>query len=96
MHARITTIQGDPSQAEEAIAIVQNQVIPGAKGMQGFAGGYWALDRETGRMLAMTLWESEDAMAQSEEMAASLREESTSQLDGEIASVERFEIVAQA
>lgn len=96
MHARITTIQGDPSQAEEAIAMVQDQVIPGAKGMQGFSGGYWALDRESGRMLAITLWESEDAMTQSEEMAASLREESTKQLGGEVASVERFEIVAQA
>lgn len=96
MHARITTIQGDASQSEEAIAMVQDQVIPGAKGMAGFSGGYWGLDRATGKMVAVTLWESEDALRESEEAANALREDSTKQLGGEIQSVERFEIVAQA
>ena len=96
MHARITTVQGDPSQAEEAIALVQDQVIPGTKGIQGFAGGYWLLDRATGKTLAITLWESEEAMTASEDKAASIREQTTKQLGEDIESVERFEIVAQA
>ena len=45
-------------------------------------------------MVGITLWESEDALRESEEAANRLRSDSSSTGGAEIVSVERFEVVA--
>jgi hypothetical protein len=45
-------------------------------------------------MVAITLWESEDALRESEEAANKLRSDTSSAGGAEIVSVERFEVVA--
>jgi hypothetical protein len=96
MWARVTTIEGSPDQADLAVKVAEEDVIPTAKQWQGFSGGWWLLDRTTGRILAMTLWDSEESMNASAEAATQLRTDSTEQIGGKIASVENYEVVAQA
>src|SRR2546425_867359 len=69
MFARVTTLQGPSDQVDEGIKSVQEQVIPAARQMKGFQGMLALADRNTGKMLGITLWESEDALRQSEEAA---------------------------
>ena len=95
MFARVTTIQGTPDQAEEAIRMIQEQVIPAARQLPGFKGGYWLADRNTGKGIGITLWESEDAMRASGERAAQLRNQSAQALGG-TAIVEEYEVIGQA
>ncbi len=94
MFARVSTLQGLPDQIDDGIKALQEQVIPAAKEMRGFKGILALANRATGTMVGITLWESEDAMRQSEEAANKLRSDSSEAGDAEIVSVERFEVVA--
>jgi heme-degrading monooxygenase HmoA len=93
MFARVTTLQGAPDRVEDGIRAVREQVIPAAKEMRGFKGILALADRSTGKMLGITLWDSEDSMRESEEAANLLRSDSAAAGGGEIGSVERFEVV---
>ncbi len=95
MFARITTIQGTPAKLDEAIRLVENDVIPGAKVMEGFKGGYWCADRKSGIMLGLTLFETEKDLQSSEAAASQLRKTSTEKLGFEVKNVERYEVYAQ-
>jgi hypothetical protein len=60
--------------------------------MTGYQGILFLGDRWSGKSIAVTLWESEAAMRESEEAANKLRAE-TSEGGEEILSVERFEVL---
>jgi hypothetical protein len=95
MWARVTTIEGSPDQADIAIKLVEENVIPTAKQWQGFSGGWWLLDRDSGRMMAVTLWDSQETLNASAESATTLRTDTTEELGSKIVSVESYEVVAK-
>lgn len=94
MYARLTTIQGKPEKIEDAIRVVENDVIPASKVLPGFKNGYWYADRKSGKMLSLTLFATEQDLEKSEAAASQLRKNATEKLDFEIKNVERFEVVA--
>lgn len=94
MFARLTTIQGAPTKIDDAIRVVENDVIPGAKVLDGFKSGYWCADRKTGKMLTLTLFETEKDLQSSEAAASQLRKTSTEKLGFEVKNIERYEVVA--
>ena len=49
MHARLTKFEGSPHEIETGIKQIKEQVIPTAKKLAGFKGGYWFVDRATGK-----------------------------------------------
>ncbi|MGZ6496970.1 MAG: hypothetical protein ACXVD9_12720 [Actinomycetota bacterium] len=96
MFARLTTIQGKPEKLEDAIRVIENDVIPGSKNLPGFKNGYWLADRKSGKVLALTMFETEKHMESSETAASQLRKSSTEKLGAEVKNVERFELIAHA
>jgi heme-degrading monooxygenase HmoA len=60
--------------------------------MDGFQGVYFLVDRQSGKGLSITLWESEEAMRASEDAANQLRSESAEASGEEILGVERYEV----
>lgn len=96
MHARVTISQTSPDKVELAEKVINEQVIPAAKKIAGFKGGYWLGDRTTGKGITVTLFESEAAMKESEEAGKALRSEAAKTIGVQIQSVERFEVIAQA
>jgi hypothetical protein len=58
----------------------------------GFRGGYVLVDHEDGRTMTVTLWENHAALDSSESAARSARKEAADAVDGEVLSVEKFEI----
>ena len=96
MFARLTTIQGTTDKIADAIRVVENDVIPAVKVIAGFRGGYWCVDRKSGRMLTLTLFETEQELQASEAAASQLRKTSTEKLGFEVKNVERYEVIAQA
>jgi heme-degrading monooxygenase HmoA len=93
MFARVSTLQGPPDQVDEGIRAVQEQVIPAARQMRGFQGMLALADRTTGKMVGITLWETEDALRESEEAASQLRSGAAGAGGADVVSVERFEVV---
>ena len=92
MHARVSTITGSPDQAEAGISDFRESVAPWIK-ENGGPGGILLIDRETGKAIAITLWNDEDAMRRSEEAANEHRRRVTDEMQGSQApTVERFEV----
>ena len=64
MHMRVVTSQVKPETVIEAIQIWRGQVIPILKGIKGFKRGYLSGDRNSGKSMAISIWETEaDATA---------------------------------
>ena len=92
MHARVSIFEGSPDQIDDSLRQAREQVLPRAKEMDGFKGLIALGDRQSGKTLGITLWESEEDMRASEEAANRLREESAEAGGGTVAGVERYEV----
>jgi heme-degrading monooxygenase HmoA len=76
MYARLSTLEGPPDGVEQAIASVREHVWDAAKQLDGFVGMTAFVNRTTGKVVAVTLWSTEEALKASEEAAAELRSDS--------------------
>ena len=93
MHARISIFEGPPDKLDEGVRHAREVILPQAKEMDpGFKGIIALTDRQSGKMLGITFWESEEALRASEEAANRLREESAEAGGGTVAGVERYEV----
>jgi hypothetical protein len=67
MYARIATFESDPSTVDDAIKLVQEEVQGDTpEGLEG-AKMLMLVNRETGKGLGVTLFESEEAMRRGDE-----------------------------
>ncbi len=67
MYARIATFESDPSKVDDAIELVRGEVESGTpEGLEG-AKMMMLVNRETGKGLGVTLFESEEAMRRGDE-----------------------------
>ncbi len=62
MFVRSTTINGDPAAIDAGIALVRDEILPTVTGMDGCVGMALVVDRESGRCIATTAWDTEQAM----------------------------------
>lgn len=92
MFARVNTFEGPPEQMDESLRQVREQVLPQLKQQDGFKGLIALGDRQSGKVLGVTLWESEEAMRTSEEAAKRLRSESAEAGDQTVVGVDRYEV----
>jgi len=92
MYARSTTIMGDPGSIEAGISHVRDEILPTVTGMDGCLGMSLLVDRETGRCIATTSWETEEDMASSRSSVAALRARATEILGGASPVVEEWEV----
>jgi hypothetical protein len=92
MYARVATFEGDPSRVDEAIALVRSQVESDETpaGLEG-AKMLMLVNRETGRGLGVTLFESEGAMRRGDEALNAMNPQGTERRT----SVEFFEVPVQ-
>ena len=95
MHARVTRLKSELARIDDGIRNIKENVVPSAKKLAGFKGGYWLLDRKTGMGFSVTIFESEAALQASEDAAKKIREQAASSGATQITGVERYEVVAQ-
>ncbi len=93
MFARVSRFEGPPKGMNEALRHVREHVLPQIQRQDGSKGLIALGDRQSGTVLGVTLWESEEAMRASEEEANRLREESAEASNQTVADVERYEVV---
>ena len=92
MFGRVSTFEGSPEQVAELTRFAREQVLPALEGLDGFSGILGLVDRQSGKVIAVTLWESEEALRASEEAANRLRDEGAEAANETITGVERYEV----
>jgi hypothetical protein len=91
VYARLTRYEGSSPDTIEGGLETKKRVLPTAPGQtEGMKGAIFLSERESGRIVVISLWEDEEALRASEPEAKRLREEVTA--DGETASVEHYEV----
>jgi heme-degrading monooxygenase HmoA len=92
MHARIATFESDPAKIDEAIDMVRSEVESGEtpEGLEG-AKMLMLINRETGKGLGVTLFESEEAMRRGDEALNAMNPGGTERRT----SVEFYEVPVQ-
>jgi heme-degrading monooxygenase HmoA len=93
MYARTTTIQAQPSSIDAGIAHIRDTVMSALEGMDGYVGVSLLVDRESGRCIATSAWQSEAAMRASAESVRPIRDRAIEAFGGS-AQVEQWEIAA--
>ena len=93
MHARVSTIQGTPDKVDDVLRQTQEQTLPQLQKMEGFKGFVALADRQSGKMLGVSFWESEEALRASEEASSSVRSGAAETADGIVAGVEEYEVL---
>jgi hypothetical protein len=91
MYARVATFESDPAKVDDAIAMVRaevdGEVPPGLEGAKMLV----LVNRETGKGVGVTLFETEDAMRRGDEALNAMNPGSTERR----VSVEYFEVPVQ-
>jgi hypothetical protein len=88
MYARVATFESDPAKVDDAIAMVRSQVAGDAPaGLEG-AKMLMLVDRESGKGVGITLFQSEDAMRRGDEALNGMNPGATERR----VSVEFFEV----
>jgi quinol monooxygenase YgiN len=66
VYARVVTNQIQAGRIDEWLALIRDSVVPALREQDGFAGFVALVDREHGKTIGYSMWESEAALAVSE------------------------------
>jgi heme-degrading monooxygenase HmoA len=91
MYARSTTIEAQPESIDAGTAYVCDEVMPALETMTGCIGISLLVDRESGRCIITTAWDSEESMRASADDVAPIRDRAAEAFKGS-ATVNMWEI----
>jgi len=77
--ARVITAESAPESLAGVVQVSQQQ-LGAAKGQRGFKGFYLLTDRETGKLMTISLWESLEDAQVVEGRAAPIRDEAATSM----------------
>ena len=80
---------------ESVIGVVQDQ-LPDARKQPGFTGFYLLADREAGKLITISLWDSRRDILAVEARAAELTSQTARSIDMAVADVSVYEVAVQA
>jgi hypothetical protein len=92
VYARSTTINAKPESIDAGIAQVRDEVMPRVLEMDGCIGLSMLADRSSGRCIATSAWQSEEAMRASDEALRPMRDRIAGSMGGGSPTVEEWEI----
>jgi heme-degrading monooxygenase HmoA len=87
-------MSGDPAKVDEAAEMLEAELYAQLEQADGFRGVVALGQRASGNSLVLTFWDSEDAMAASEERANQMRTNAAERIGAAAAAeVERYEVL---
>ena len=95
MYARTSTWSGSPEALEKWADNVVDKVAAFVAGLSGNAGAVFLVDRENGTALTLTLWDSVEAAAASDEFAERSRAATVAATGTELTARGRYEVAAR-
>jgi heme-degrading monooxygenase HmoA len=93
LFARTGTIEGRREQLGEFARVGQEKVLPALRRLDGFEGLLVLTNSQSGKILMVTLWESEEALRGGEEAPHWFRAFGAEIAGGKVTDVERYEVV---
>ena len=87
MYARSTTIEAQPSSIDAGIAHVRDVVMPALQKVDGCLGVSLLVDRGSGRCIATSSWENEQAMRASAREIRPVRDQAAQTFGGSRATL---------
>ena len=93
MYVRVNTIEGSPDKIDDATSHIQEQTLPQLRQMEGFEGFVALGDRQSGKLLGVAFWESEEALRATEQAVSSSRSAAAEAAGGTLTSVEQYEVL---
>jgi serine phosphatase RsbU (regulator of sigma subunit) len=98
--ARIVTYTADPSPHLQSATVANIEQglrrtwerLPGVRQLEGIESAYFFVDRQRGKAIFISLWESEEAMNNSEEVMRPLRAELSEAFAANRVDVEHYEV----
>lgn len=90
MYARVSTIMGKPENIDRVVDYLNKAAFPGNE--EGWKGAYALVNRQTGKMLTITLWETREAMEATVPDANQIRGEAASMAGAGQPVVEVYEV----
>lgn len=94
MHARASSMSGDPGRVDEAATMLETSLYAQLEQVDGFKGVVALAQRDSGRSLIVTFWDSEEAMTASEERANQMRSAAATEIGASGApEVDRYEVI---
>jgi len=94
MYARSITLQGRPEAMDEVIRFIRDEAMPMAAGIEGYVGVSMLCDRQSGRCIVTTSWESQEAMDASRDRLAAARARAGELLSDDSPGVREWEVAA--
>lgn len=95
MFARTSTWSGSTETLERWAEHVVTKVQPFVAGLPGNAGGMFLIDREKGRALTLTLWETEEAAEETDRNADQSRQSTVEATGVELLERGSYEVIAR-
>ncbi len=92
MFARVSEVEARPERLDEMHREGVEHILPALQMQEGFNGGLVLADRKSGKVLAVTLWASEQEMDATEEAAHWLLAFGAEAAGGTIKDVGRYEV----
>ena len=93
MFSRVNFLETDPDRSDDVARVVREVVHPNISAEPGYAGYLVLADRETGRALGVTLWESEADRQGSDATARQIRPQVEAATGGTMRAVENYEVL---
>jgi heme-degrading monooxygenase HmoA len=90
--ARVTTVHGDPAHASEAVSNFKENIVPTIAKQSGARTAYFFVNRQSGKIFAGSIWDTEHDLQKAEAAIGSLRAEAIKKFGGRDARIEAFEI----
>ena len=95
MLARVNSVQTAADQLAGRVKFAEEQ-LPAAHEAPGFKGFYLLADRQSGKLVSISLWDSDDDLRQFEARGDQARKEANSELGIAPTPVDLYEVVLQA
>jgi hypothetical protein len=93
MFARVTVVEGPPGQFDKARQLVHT-AAERTRGLRGHRASYWLGDPNTGKFVAVALYNTEEDLRVSADQVAAWKEELIPQAGGRLVSVDEYELIA--
>ena len=91
MHARMFVVQAPPERLEEGIRHLQERSTY-VRALPGFQHGYLLVDRQSGELVSITLWESEQAMTDAQPAARETFGGAVQAMGGQVPAPKQYEV----
>lgn len=94
MYARSVTFTMAPSAVEDGIAFVRDEAFPVIRETEGCLGISLLADRETGRIITTSSWQSQEALRASQDKLRPLRERGAERMRSGAPALDEWEIAS--